>query len=201
VAVVVDRQPLAIKELGLNTIGQVLAHLQKTNRLPVQMLIDGQEPRPGELSDIRRTALDGHTLYIETANPRELARQVLDETMAQIEQSGPLKEQVAELLQKNQLGRAMEKLGACLRCWQNAQESIAKTAELLRLDAASIVVEGRGLQQMMDEFAGKLRSIKSALEQRDYVLLSDVLLYETADTQRQWLAAAAAVRELIGEPT
>jgi len=197
VAVTVDREPFAVKDLGLCTVGQVLSHLQRMNRLVVQVLIDGQEPPPGEMAAMRRTALDGHSVFIETADPRALAMQVLDEVAAQIEQAGPLKDQAAELLQKNQLAKAMEKLGGCLRSWQTAQESIEKTAELLRLDPGVICVEGRALQDMLTEFAAKLRAIKGALEQRDFVLLSDVLLYETADTQRQWLAAVGAMRSMV----
>ncbi len=197
VAVTVDREPLAVKELGLNTVGQVLAHLQKANRLVVQVLIDGQEPEPGELSVFRRTELNGHSVFIETADPRTLALQVLDEVTAQIEEAGPLKDEAAELLQQNQMGKAMEKLGGCLRSWQNARDSIAKTAELLRFDPGSICVEGVALEAILAGFAEKLRAIKGALEQRDYVLLSDILMYETADMQRHWAAAVEAMRGLV----
>jgi len=197
VAVCVDHESLAVRELGLRTVGEVLSHLQKTKRLVVQVVLDGQEPAVEELGAVRQTSLEGHSLYVETADPRELAVQVLEEVAGQIEQAGPMKAEAAELLQRNQPGRALEKLGVCLRAWHNAQESIVKTAELLRLDPAEISVEGRPLAEMLDEFAGKLRQIKSALEQRDFVLLSDVLLYETAEAQGQWQAAVSAMRAKV----
>jgi hypothetical protein len=43
-SVTVDHQPLATETLGLKTVGQVLAHLQRQDRLVVHVLIDGQEP-------------------------------------------------------------------------------------------------------------------------------------------------------------
>src|SRR5437773_6829111 len=42
--VTVDHQPLSTETLGLQTVGQVLAHLQQQDRLVVNVLIDGQEP-------------------------------------------------------------------------------------------------------------------------------------------------------------
>ena len=43
-SVTVDDELLPADEMGLQTVGQVLAHLQKENRLVVQVLIDGHEP-------------------------------------------------------------------------------------------------------------------------------------------------------------
>ncbi|MGE5610485.1 MAG: hypothetical protein ACM359_14640 [Bacillota bacterium] len=196
-AVTVDHEPLAVEDLGLTTVGQVLAHVQKDNRLVVQVLIDGEQPQTHQIGAIRQTRLDGHSLYIETADPRALAIEVLDEVACQIQESDPLKTEAAELLQKNQPSRAMEKLSGCLRIWQDAQESIVKTAELLRLNPRNITADNMPLEQMLSEFAGKLRQIKAALEQRDFVLLADVLLYEMSDTSSQWLAALNAMRETI----
>jgi hypothetical protein len=197
VAVTVDHEPLAVKDLGLETVGQVFSHLQKDNRLVVQVLIDGEEPAPGELGRARQTILDGHTVFIETADPRALALEVLAEVTAQIEQSETFKAEAADLLQKNQSNRAMEKLSTCLRVWQNAGQSIEKTGELLRIDLSAVSVNDQPLAQLMGQVSEQLRQIKTALEQRDFVSLSDVLLYEMTDTSSQWLAAIAAMRDLI----
>lgn len=196
-AVTVDREPLAVNDLGLLTVGQVLSHLQRDNRLVVQLLIDGEEPAPAELGRVRQTILDGHTLYIETADPRGLALEVLDEVARQIEESEPLKAEAAELLQKNLANRAMEKLSGCLRVWQDAGQSIEKTAELLRIDLRTLQVDEQPLERLLSRVSDQLRQIKSALEQRDFVSLSDLLLYEMADSSQQWLSAVAAMRELI----
>ena len=66
-SVTVDHQPLQAEKLGLRTVGQVLAHLQKDNRLVVHVLIDGQEPAGGHLTgtlfgvpfSLRRAVLRG----------------------------------------------------------------------------------------------------------------------------------------------
>ena len=196
-SVTVDHEPLPVGDLNLHTVGQVLTHLQAENRLVVQVLLDGEPPAPGQLAALRQTRLAGRTLFIETADPRELALEVLDEVVQQIHESEPLKNDAAELLQRNQPARALEKLGAVLRAWQNAHESVSKVTELLRIDVQSLYVEDRPLHEALAEFAAQLRAIKAALEQRDFVSLADILLYETADTSRRWLLTVEAVCEVI----
>ena len=52
-SVVVDQKPLEAEHMGLKTVGQVLAHLQRDNRLVVHVLIDGQEPDLERMSAVR----------------------------------------------------------------------------------------------------------------------------------------------------
>src|SRR5687767_9111543 len=99
-SVTIDRQPLAFRELGLQTVGQVLAHVSKDNRLVIQMLIDGQEPDIGEIGRVRATPIDGKTIFIETANSAELAINVLDEVADQLTSAEQSKQAAAELLQQ-----------------------------------------------------------------------------------------------------
>jgi hypothetical protein len=196
-AVTVDREPLAAEDLGLRTVGEVFAHLQKKNRLVVQVLIDGEEPEAERLGAVRQTHVKDHAVYIETANPRSLALEVLDDVQRQLHEAEGMKDEAAELLQKNQSGRALGLLGRTIRTWQNAQESVSKVAELLRLDLAAVDVKGTPLHAMLSGFSGQLKQIKAALDQRDFVLLSDVLMYETAETTGNWTAALEAMQEMV----
>jgi len=196
-SVVIDRQPLAFRELGLQTVGQVLAHVARDNRLVVQMLIDGQEPNIAELGSVRATPIDGRTIFIETANSTELAHTVLDEVTEQLTAAEQSKQSAAELLQQGQTTKALSQLGICIRAWQDAQQCVVKVLELLRIEAEEVRVNNQPLEQCLTNFSLQLRDIKSSLEQRDFVRLSDTLLYETADTTQSWLACVDAVRQLI----
>lgn len=133
-SVTVDQQPFATEELGLQTVGQVLTHLQQDDRLVVQLLIDGQQPDLAEIQTIRKSLVNGRTLYIETANPRQMALEVLDDVQEQLAGAEEFKNQAVELLQQNQIVGAMEKLGIYFSTWQSAQESVLKTSQLLRID-------------------------------------------------------------------
>ena len=193
--VTVDREPLAVEKLGLQTVGQVLAHVQQKDRMVVQLLIDGEEPE--QISQAKLTPLNGRTIYIETADPRRLALDVIDEVGQQLAQANVLKDESADLLQRNQPNKAMEKLRACFTSWQNAHESVIKIAQLLRIDLQALCVDDQPMSQMLASFADQLRQIRSALEQRDFVLLADILLYETSQTTALWNLALDAMRDLI----
>ena len=195
--VTVDHQPLPTDSLGLTTVGQVLAHLQRQDRLVVNVLIDGAEPDLNQLPTIRQSALNGHTIFIETAEPREMAIDVLDEVERQLDEADRLKTDAVDLIQSNQNVKAMEKLGGCFRRWQHVQESVSKTGRLLRIDLSRIVVNGQSLDALMSEFGNQLRTIKSALENRDFVSLCDTLTYETSETVERWRAAVESMRETV----
>jgi hypothetical protein len=148
---------------------------------------------------IRQSTLAGHTVFIETAEPRSMALEVLAEVEQQLNEADRLKSEASDLLLRNQNVKAMERLSGCFSTWQHAQESVLKTAQLLRIDLNTIHIEGRPLTGLLGEFTGQLRQIKSALENRDFVSLSDILLYETTETTSQWRAALRSLRHRICE--
>jgi len=196
--VTVDQSTLKTDELGLCTVGQVLAHLQRKNRLVVNVLIDGREPDMDRMGLLRQSPINGHTVYIETADPAEMARGVLDGVAEQLLEADRQRTEAADFLQQNQNIRAMEKLAGCFSAWQNAQQSIEGVAQLMRLDLHTIVAEGRVVPDILLDFAEQLRQIKSALESRDFVMLSDILVYETTQASAQWRAILAAIAERLG---
>ncbi|MGD0388411.1 MAG: hypothetical protein ABSC42_05590 [Tepidisphaeraceae bacterium] len=196
--VTVDDSPLRAEELGLRTVGQVLAHLQREKRLVVHVLIDGLEPDLGRLGDMRKSPLKDHHVFIETADPREMAMDVLKQVEAQLGEADRIKNEAAKLLQSNQNVRAMEKLSGCLTTWQHAQESLLSTARLLKIDLDQILIGGRPLTELIMQFAEQLKQIRSSLENRDFVTLGDVLIYDTEQTSAQWRLALEELRRMIG---
>jgi hypothetical protein len=196
-SVTVDSKPLPAEQLGLRTIGQVLSHLQKDNRLVVHVLIDGREPDLNRMGVVKQSPLNGHTIYIETAEPRRMALDVLDEVENQLDEADRLKSEAADLLRKDQKVKAMERLSGCFTTWQHAQESVLKTAQLLRIDLALVLVDGKPLPELLETFTEQLRNIRTALENRDFVSLTDILTYETQETSAKWRAAILSMRAAI----
>lgn len=197
-SVTVDQERLEVEELGLRTVGQVLSHLQRDKRLVVNLLIDGRAPDLDHLPKVKQFPVTGHTLYIETAEPRDMALEVLAEIGNTIAEAERLKGEAVDLLQRSgAAGKAMEKLSGCFSAWHGAHESFVKTAQLLRIDLDTLRVDGASLSVMLAEFTDQLRQIKHALEGRDFVTLGDVLAYEMADTTARWSAALDAVRAVL----
>ena len=195
--VTVDHSALHAEELGLRTVGQVLAHLQKERRLVVHVLIDGREPDLRKLGDVRKSPLKDHHIFIETADPREMAMDILKQVEAELGEADRIKTEAAKLLQSNQNVRAMEKLSGCLTTWQHVQESLQGTARLLKIDLEKIKL-GRGpLTGLIARFTDQLKQIRSSLENRDFVTLGDVLTYEIEQTSAEWREALEAMRRLI----
>jgi hypothetical protein len=194
-SVSIDSQALPAEQLGLKTVGQVLAHVSKGRRLVVNLLLDGQTPDLSNLSALRAAPLLGHTLFIETADPMQMARSVLADVDAGLDEADRLSDCVVGLLRENQTARAIEKLSGCFSTWQHAQESIQKVAQLLRIDTEQFSVDGMPYAQTIATFAEQLRQIRTALENRDYVLLTDVLTYELPETRAAWRAAVLAIRQ------
>jgi hypothetical protein len=196
--VTVDHQPLAAETMGLRTLGQVLAHVQRDDRLVVSVLIDGQEPNLQQMSQVRNVSVLHHALYIETADRKEMALEVLDVVRQQLADSDRLRAEVTDLLGRNENAAALERLSGCFSIWQHAQDAVLKTARLLRIDLELIAIDGRSLTDMVHSFRDQLGQIKAALEARDFVLLSDTLTYEMSQTASQWQTAldvlGAAVR-------
>ena len=197
-SVTVDHETLEIEDLGFRTVGQVLTHVQRPNRLVINLLIDGEEPDLDMIGTVKRAPLAGHTIFIETAEPRQIALDALDEVEQQLSEADRLKSDAVELLQIGSVEKAMQKLSGCFSTWQNAQQSVVKTAQLLRINLDSMRVDGSTLSEMVDEFASQLREIKTTLESRDFVALSDILTYETTQTNERWRQALHALRNRIG---
>ena len=197
-SVTVDHERLEVDQLGLRTVGQVLSHLQRDNRLVVNLLIDGEQPDLDQLCEVKRVPLGAHTLFIETAERRDMALEVLDEIEQQLREADRLKDEAVDLLQRSGAGgKAMEKLSTCFRTWHNAHDAVVKTAQLLRIDLEAVRVDEHSLAEMLGEFAGQLRNVKHALEARDFVTLGDVLGYEMTEAGAKWGKALGAVRDLV----
>jgi hypothetical protein len=196
-SVTVDEQVLHVEELGLRTVGQVLKHLRHENRIVVNVLIDGKQPDLDRLGSIKKALVANHTLFIETADPRQMASEVLSEIEAQLDEVDRLKNESASLLQRNQVAPAIEKLGGCFKTWQHAQEAILKTAQLLRLDLHELKVGGRALSESMEECARQIRQIRAALEERDFTALSELLVNSMTSQCAQWRDAIKSLRGVI----
>ena len=146
---------------------------------------------------IKQTPVCDHTLWIETADPRQMAHQVLDEVEAQLREADRLKGESATLLQKNQVAPAIEKLGGCFSAWQHAQESVLKIAQLRRIDPQTIKVHGRAFTELLAEFAANLRQIRAALDGRDFATLTDILAHKMNRAVAQWREALRYFRGAI----
>ena len=192
--VTVDSEVLPAAELGLSTLGDVLTHVSGRNRLVTQVLIDGREPDIDHVPNWRRRPLLGHTVFIETHAPADIAADVLDEVARQMDEAEVSRERAIADLHANAANLALQKLSGCFTAWQSAQQAIGQVAKLLKVDLERVRVQDITLAEALSNFAGQLRDLRDAIEGRDYVTVSDVLTYEIGRTIGQWRDALTQLR-------
>jgi tetratricopeptide (TPR) repeat protein len=196
-SVTVDDQPFAAESLGLRTVGQVLSHLRSKERLVVHLMIDGLEPDLSKMETLRSQTLAQKAVFIETIEPKRIAAEVFESVESLLGDAETLRAQAVTHLQAGEHADALKKLGTCFTTWNNTQESVEKIARLLSVDLEQIQLDEGSLQVWLGEFTTQLTDIRSALEARDYVALSDILAYEAHDTSGRWQQAIDAIRTAI----
>lgn len=191
--VTVDDVSLEVDRLGLSTVGEVLSHVARGNRLVVQLLLDGSEPDLGRIDVLRSETLSGRTLFIETVQPLDIARDVLESVGESMREADALRIDAAEQFRAGQASAALQKLSGCFALWINGQDSIGKVAKLLKLDLTRVQVDTRSAEELLAGFAGQLRQLRDALEARDHVLCCDVLTYDMESARQDWEALVEAL--------
>lgn len=185
-SVTIDQEFLEVETLGIQTVGQLLQYLQQNGRLVVQFLCDGVTPDADLVPSLRKEPLEGHTIFMETVDPRELAVDVLDQIGQHLGDTDEIRRGIVNLLREGNLAKAMERLSGCFSVWQQTQDTILKTAQLLQLDLDQVRWEQGSLGELLMEFKNQLQQLRLALQDRDYVTLADILAYEMCQTSQKW---------------
>jgi hypothetical protein len=190
-SIIIDDSPLEQADSEFKCVGDILEHVRRRDRerMIVRILLDGMAPT---LSDLNQQELGSRTLYVETADRQQLVRDALNETEQILDASDASRQQAIDALSAGTAQEAMQPLNQWLNSWRQAQQALVESARAVGLD-----LETLNLQQLIADLASQLRQIKTALESRDYVTLSDILNYEATASMDQWRQALAAVAERI----
>ncbi len=198
----VDDNPFAVSDLAGKSLRQVAQEIRQDltprKRMLVAIYADGQLVPSGELENVLDApAGKFERVDFQSAVPQTLAREVLLQARELVAEATPICQQAGEMLSAGQTARAMELLGNCFGVWNQVQESMSRSVELLGLDLSAMQVDGRRADEQLMEFVNQLRQVKDALENRDYVQLSDILQYELQDVAVRWQSLLDHVLEQI----
>lgn len=200
-SVTIDERELSVGEVaGMSTVGHVLQHASARNRLVVRVSIDGAEPRYDQLEQLRAQPLAGKAVFVETVEPVHLADQICRDVGVLLDEADQMRLEAITSLSAGQHAEALRKLGGCFTAWLHSQESVSKLGRLLRLDLDRIALgdtDNTSLSAWLASFAKQLADIRTALESRDFVALSDVLAYEADRATEMWKASIRAIRETM----
>lgn len=199
-SITVDDQPVEARQLGVRTVGELLARIADDNRLVVSLMVDGIRPQADALEKLRSQPLEGRVVYIETTEPHQIAGEVIDEARKLLAEAETLRTQAVEHLQNDRPAEAFKRLAVCFRTWGWTRESVEKLSQLLRIDLEQIQLDQQTLAGWLIAFTQQLEEIRQSLEARDYTRLSDVLAYEADATNARWQEALDAIQSTLEPP-
>jgi hypothetical protein len=202
--VYLDDEPFHPQTHPQTTVGDVIeqakTRLPSEQRMLVAIRCDGQEVPSERLEDVLASPIDAYAkVELATTSRQQLAIDALEGAAALFGETSGMTGDVVELLSQGQTARAMKLLGECLEAWNQAGDTVRRTAQLLSLDLDTMQVEQQPLPELFGVLREQLNGIKEAIEGRDYVLLADILQYELPQTAQQWERMIRAVRDRVGQ--
>ena len=172
---------------GTQTLGQVLEKvkgiLQNSGRMIIAIKCNEHILKPEEVeSALGRSVEQYETIDFQTASPAQLARDALQASKELLEQTVQQVNKLVEYLQQSQIPQAMEQMGTTFQALNNIYQGINGCLQLLKVEPESIELSTINAARLFTKITGQLQDIKSALANRDYVQLADLLAYELVPT-------------------
>lgn len=190
------------KSFGLDGSGPSLGHLvelvrercQAEGRILVEVRLNDEPIAPEEFSmplgdsmtsaDTTGGAVDELRMY--SADPFEL---VLETTAQAAETLGGMVDlqcEVADLIQTGHTTEALPQLLEVMKTWQQIQECVDDGAALVGISIDGWRKSDSGIEDSIQALTKQLTEIRTALNNQDWVMLSDCLAYEMGPVTEQW---------------
>ena len=136
-----------------------------------------------------------------SANPhKDLALTTIGKLAAIIEWLAPQHKETARLLEQGNTNAAMTRLAELISAWQQIQAAYANLAKLLEITMNNLPVRDLGHaggEIILNEFCSQLSEIQSALQNKDFVLLADILQYEMDGAVANWMALLESTLAIV----
>lgn len=183
-----------------STIGDILQWartLLPAGRVVVSVKLDQTLLEGAALSDARGKPIGKSTLTLTSADQKELSLTMLGKLAALIEWLAPQHKDVASLLEQGNTPLALQRLQGVLSAWQQIQAAYGNLAKMLEITPKGLVVHDLNGESVLEEFCRQLGEIQTALQNHDFVLLSDILQYEMDGAVANWMALLEATLGVI----
>ena len=191
--ILLDKQPLVLPNYltDHSTLGDVLKWVRTVlpqGHVVVGVVRDGEVLEGAALTQSRRLPLGASEIVLTSGVQKDLALTLLGKLAALIEWLAPQHKEVAGELERGSTQHALERLGNILSAWQQIQEAYGNLSRMLEISLKELPVHELDGESILTEFVRQLSEIQQALEQRDFVLLSDILQYEMDGAVANWMA-------------
>jgi hypothetical protein len=158
----------------------------------------GHDVLEGEkLAQARQNPLGDATLTLTTADQKELSLTMLGKLAALIEWLAPQHKEVAGELERGQTQHALDRLNGIISAWQQIQAAYGNLAKMLNLSLKDLAVREVNGEAVLEEFCRQLGEMQTALKNKDFVLLADILQYEMDGAEANWMGLLEATLEIV----
>lgn len=177
-------------------VREIQANVHQTGRMVIGIKCDGRVVDSVDMIEtLKKPAPTINRLDVLTGTKEALVTDAMDQAATSLDETESASQRIAELLVEGKTNDAVKNLGDCLRVWQQIHEAIAKSMELLGVDADKLMVRDETLLEAICRPKDVLLQIRDALQAKDHVLLADILQYEFGDVTNTWHAIIARIRQ------
>lgn len=187
-----------------STLEKVIEHLRTTRlgeRIVITVAWNGRDLTGTELTDRLGVAPGGDDqLDLESAMPCEVSAMALREVADQLRIATDALPEIANGFHAGGADAALAGLSSLLGVWANCQHTLGDASKLLGRDLGEEEFQGARLTTHLQAVADVLRSVREAVQNRDYVLLADLIEYEMPGVCTLWQGAALALADRVSQP-
>lgn len=195
-AIFLDDKPVQLEGGDLESVlATASARLGERGRVVVEVQLDGLAIVAGNYAEHQCTSVSDAELRLYSADPHELAVTTLQQVKAHLDQARQAQLQAAELFQQDKQAQALEQVIHVIEVWQQVQQAVLHSVQLLRIDVDEKQVDGQTVVELTDSLIKQLKGLHELLTSVDTVGLADVLAYEWPQTADRW---ERLIVELIG---
>jgi hypothetical protein len=176
-------------------VEEVKSAVQRKGRMLVSIQCDGLDVTGTDYPNHLTRRLESYQrIDLHSAEPGTLASDGLDSTAALIDATEQAIPPVVQHLTAGDVAAAMPGLGECTRGWLQVHESICNVAVLIGQNPNDRLPDGSTMVDRLGVAADRLKLLRDAMQDKDYVLVCDVLTYEMPAMFESWRELIAALR-------
>ncbi len=167
-------------------------------RIIVEVWSDGS-PTPDEhLSKPPADEPYAEEIRFISAEPRSLVQTVLLDVAETLSSTRETQQKSADLLQTGETGLALNELGQAINTWQTVRQAVEEGCALLNISLDPVENEEPIFDPtIITDLAEMLTSVKAALTQEDWPLLSDLLAYDMDEHIDRWRVELGRLSDMI----
>ncbi len=188
--------PLCEEHRLVDLVNDIRARLFDAGRIIVAIRCNGLDVTGVGFGEaLQRSISTIDRVDMASAMPESLVEEAMSNAGSLLDAAEKVTEAIVSDLTQGDVSSAMPKLQECCSAWSQVHDGICNAVSMLRINAESLSVDGRSVDQLMAGPCEQLRQVREAIEAQDFVLLSDVLTYEfpaVTDTWRKMIELVLA---------